>query len=272
MFSSWKYQATDCGSVLTKRPQVFDPVTAKTAGPQACVQCRAKKAKCTGERRGCRRCRELGKPCTYARSAAASVRGQGVRRSSKQQARQLSRTEHWQPGHRDRQPEASTTRSPSQSSVLDAEANEVDNSASTCVSTPQPSLIATSPASWNEHDFDGWTWKWQWPEQHTRVQVSSSDLESHELHDPLALEEGSILFRSIEEVESEDIVIDHAGPGSCHGLAPPTPTSTLVDLSSASPFSSTSSCSLPAPESVPPPQEQEGLNWGHTTGPAAASG
>lgn len=44
MFSTWKFQTTDNGAAeLSRQPQVFDPMTAKTKGPQACMHCRAKK-------------------------------------------------------------------------------------------------------------------------------------------------------------------------------------------------------------------------------------
>jgi len=62
MFSSWKIGAD--GEPL-QRPQVFDPVTAKTKGPQACTHCRARKLKCTGEKDGCYRCKSLTRICQY---------------------------------------------------------------------------------------------------------------------------------------------------------------------------------------------------------------
>ncbi|KAF2969876.1 hypothetical protein GQX73_g3711 [Xylaria multiplex] len=63
MFSSWKL---DTSGRPMKRPQVFDPVTAKTRGPQACNHCRAKKVKCTGDKDGCSRCRSFSRVCRYA--------------------------------------------------------------------------------------------------------------------------------------------------------------------------------------------------------------
>jgi hypothetical protein len=62
MFSSWKIGAD--GEAL-QRPQIFDPVTAKTKGPQACTHCRARKLKCTGEKDGCYRCKSLSRICQY---------------------------------------------------------------------------------------------------------------------------------------------------------------------------------------------------------------
>ncbi|KAI0536898.1 hypothetical protein GGR58DRAFT_514210 [Xylaria digitata] len=63
MFSSWKL---DTSGKPMKRPQVFDPVTAKTRGPQACDHCRAKKVKCTGDKDGCSRCKSFSRVCRYA--------------------------------------------------------------------------------------------------------------------------------------------------------------------------------------------------------------
>ncbi|KAI3319190.1 hypothetical protein HD806DRAFT_510277 [Xylariaceae sp. AK1471] len=62
MFSSWKLNTDGNPS---ERPQVFDPVTAKTRGPQACDHCRAKKVKCTRDKDGCYRCKSLSRVCRY---------------------------------------------------------------------------------------------------------------------------------------------------------------------------------------------------------------
>ncbi|KAI8627397.1 hypothetical protein F5Y19DRAFT_177920 [Xylariaceae sp. FL1651] len=62
MFSSWKL---DARGELTERPQVFDPLTARTLVPQACTNCRARKIKCNGDKRGCYRCTTLSQECIY---------------------------------------------------------------------------------------------------------------------------------------------------------------------------------------------------------------
>lgn len=114
MFSTWKFQTTDNGAAeLSKQPQVFDPMTARTKGPQACMHCRAKKVgnivinhaayreilatnrtqiKCTGEETGCERCRTLVRKCVYAKGGSGpkhrstSSREKRRRRPSVQQS------------------------------------------------------------------------------------------------------------------------------------------------------------------------------------------
>ncbi|KAI1130850.1 hypothetical protein F5Y10DRAFT_103621 [Nemania abortiva] len=76
MFSSWKL---DSNGQPSERPQVFDPVTAKTLVPQACVHCRAKKIKCTGEKDGCYRCKTLSRACKY---TPGNKKGPGQRKTS----------------------------------------------------------------------------------------------------------------------------------------------------------------------------------------------
>lgn len=69
MFASWVPSSTHDGSgvVLSQRPHVFNPTTAKTTRPTACHRCRTQKVRCTGEPdgSGCKRCQSLGKKCTY---------------------------------------------------------------------------------------------------------------------------------------------------------------------------------------------------------------
>lgn len=76
MFSSWRL---DSNGQPSERPQVFDPVTAKTLVPQACVHCRAKKIKCTGEKDGCYRCKTLSRACKY---TPGNKKGSGPRKQS----------------------------------------------------------------------------------------------------------------------------------------------------------------------------------------------
>ncbi|OTB02488.1 hypothetical protein M426DRAFT_195464 [Hypoxylon sp. CI-4A] len=74
MFSSWRYDTKGNSSILVERSQEFNPVTAKTIGPQACGNCRAKKLKCTGEKTGCGRCHTLSRKCTYSETAMKGTR------------------------------------------------------------------------------------------------------------------------------------------------------------------------------------------------------
>ncbi|KAI1495550.1 hypothetical protein F5X99DRAFT_123584 [Biscogniauxia marginata] len=64
MFHIWKHESSS-GSPGLQRSIAFDPVTAKTAGHQACFNCRARKVKCTSHPRGCERCEMLGQECRY---------------------------------------------------------------------------------------------------------------------------------------------------------------------------------------------------------------
>lgn len=88
MFASWVPSSTRDGTgvVLSQRPHIFDPATAKTAKPVACHHCRTQKVRCTGEPNGsgCKRCQSLGKKCTYPSSNSKSAITKSRRRGSEQ--------------------------------------------------------------------------------------------------------------------------------------------------------------------------------------------
>ncbi|CAJ2507392.1 Uu.00g085780.m01.CDS01 [Anthostomella pinea] len=91
MFLSWRHESSGDGSVASQRSIAFDPVTARTVGPQACSNCRAKKVKCNSDPDGCARCRTLGRECKYVVPDGRVHRP--VRRLSKQDDRRAADNE-----------------------------------------------------------------------------------------------------------------------------------------------------------------------------------
>lgn len=81
MFKSWTIEA---GGGLTERRNDIDPDSGRKLIFRACNHCRVKKLKCTGNRSGCQRCRDLLRTCNYDPGGIGRRQKQRSRRSQDQ--------------------------------------------------------------------------------------------------------------------------------------------------------------------------------------------
>lgn len=91
MFKSWSIEA---GGGLTERRNDIDPDSGRKLIFRACNHCRVKKLKCTGNRSGCQRCRDLLRTCNYDLGGIGRRQNQRSRRSQDQNSTSNARDSH----------------------------------------------------------------------------------------------------------------------------------------------------------------------------------
>lgn len=95
MFKSW---AMEAGGGLTERQDRFDPASGRTLGPRACNHCRVKKLKCTGNRSGCQRCKDLSRSCNYDQQRTGSQQKPRSRKTRHQDSSSGPKADHHDDG------------------------------------------------------------------------------------------------------------------------------------------------------------------------------
>lgn len=84
----------EVGGGLTERRDGFDPASGRTLSVRACNHCRVKKLKCTGNRSGCQRCKDLSRTCSYGQQGTGSQHRQRSRRSRQQDSTLGAKGDH----------------------------------------------------------------------------------------------------------------------------------------------------------------------------------